>query len=277
MSELGAEREDDGRAPGGSGLVAVTGPHRSGTSALTRALVLLGLSAGDPDRLMPPDEDNPGGYWENLRVAQLHDELLAALGGWWSAPPVLAPGWELDESLSPFWTWAAQLVQDHFEPFGRCVVKDPRLCFTLPLWRVLTPVDPVVVGVRHPAAVASSLQRRDGFDPELGAWLWLRHVAAVAAVDPDALVVDYDDWFTAPQTVVDRLVTHVGLDAPDDTTRAAVTDWIRDDLRRSSPSVGDGRLLGAAVEVHRAVCREGLAVAGALGALPTGWERTPPG
>ncbi|HEU5085528.1 MAG TPA: hypothetical protein VFU14_19470 [Acidimicrobiales bacterium] len=251
--------------------------HRGGTSVLARAVNLLDISAGDPARLMPPTEDNPGGYWENLRVAQLHDELLAHLGGWWSVPPVLEPGWELDPSLSPFWTWGSQLVQDHFEPYGRCFVKDPRLCLLLPFWAVLTPIGPTLHGLRHPGSVASSLARRDGFSAEHGAWLWLRHVDGAAATTPDALVVDYDDWFVDPDVVLERVAGHLGVGEPTRRHRAAVRTWIRDDLRRSDPAAPTGPLAEAAADVHAAVRSRGLPAAlDVLAALPFEWRTRPP-
>lgn len=263
------------------GLVAVAGMHRGGTSTLARAINLLGIAAGDPDRLMAATDDNPGGYWENLRVAQLHDELLSHLGGWWNAPPVLEPGWERDPALSPFWTWGAQLVQDHYEPYGRCFVKDPRLCFLLPFWNVLTPVEPVVFGVRHPAAVAGSLARRDGFAPDLAAWLWLRHLDGMEAVAPEALVVDYDDWFVDADAVVGRLVEHLGVPAPDGPTSQAVTEWIRPELRRSGArvDVGEGAgLLRLATDAFHEVRARGLGGERSwAGRLPADWRERPPG
>ena len=44
----------------------VLGMHRSGTSALTRVLNLLGVELGD--RLMPAGDDNPLGFWEHADV-----------------------------------------------------------------------------------------------------------------------------------------------------------------------------------------------------------------
>ena len=55
----------------------VLGMHRSGTSAITRVLSLLGADL--PQSLMPPAAgDNVRGYWESVEIAALHDELLAA-------------------------------------------------------------------------------------------------------------------------------------------------------------------------------------------------------
>ena len=55
--------------------VLVLGMHRSGTSAVTRVLNLLGAELGDD--LMPAGSDNPGGFWEYRGVVELHERLLA--------------------------------------------------------------------------------------------------------------------------------------------------------------------------------------------------------
>ena len=66
--------------------VLVLGMHRSGTSALTRVLNLLGLDAGR-DVLMGASESNPTGHWEVERLTSFNDRLLDELGGRWNAPP----------------------------------------------------------------------------------------------------------------------------------------------------------------------------------------------
>ena len=40
-----------------------------------------GLYLGPKDALMPPQADNPDGFWEHLGFVALNDELLEALGG----------------------------------------------------------------------------------------------------------------------------------------------------------------------------------------------------
>ena len=73
--------------------VFVLGMHRSGTSAVARAVSLLGFSLGDQADLIPPGPDNPRGFWESKSLVVLNDELLSALGGSWDAPPSPSPGW----------------------------------------------------------------------------------------------------------------------------------------------------------------------------------------
>jgi Uncharacterized protein conserved in bacteria len=67
--------------------ICIAGAHRSGTSMLTRLLHACGLYLGPQNQLMPPQADNPDGFWEHLGFVALNDELLSELGGAWDLPP----------------------------------------------------------------------------------------------------------------------------------------------------------------------------------------------
>ena len=54
---------------------------------MTRLLHACGLYLGPKEALMPPQTDNPDGFWEHLGFVALNDELLDALGGAWDLPP----------------------------------------------------------------------------------------------------------------------------------------------------------------------------------------------
>ena len=61
--------------------VCITGMHRSGTSMIARILNLCGLYLGPQDKMMPPKPDNPQGFWENIDLAVLNENILMHLGG----------------------------------------------------------------------------------------------------------------------------------------------------------------------------------------------------
>jgi hypothetical protein len=61
-------------------VVCVLGMHRSGTSAVTRALNLRGMDLGLPEYLVGLREDNPEGFWENLGFSEVSDEILTPRG-----------------------------------------------------------------------------------------------------------------------------------------------------------------------------------------------------
>ena len=62
-------------------LIVVLGMHRSGTSAVIKALSCMGVSLGD--NFMPAGIDNPKGFFEDKAINQLNIEMLEAIGQHW--------------------------------------------------------------------------------------------------------------------------------------------------------------------------------------------------
>ena len=58
--------------------VLIVGMHRSGTSALSGALNMLGVAV--PEDLIPADQHNAKGYFEPEKIIAFHEALLARLG-----------------------------------------------------------------------------------------------------------------------------------------------------------------------------------------------------
>ena len=59
----------------------VLGMHRSGTSAFTRILNLMGAKL--PKQLIGALPGNEAGHWEPERLVLLHDQMLAEAGSSW--------------------------------------------------------------------------------------------------------------------------------------------------------------------------------------------------
>ena len=59
--------------------ILIAGMHRSGTSLVSQLLHREGLSLGPPDRLLPPGDGNPNGFWENKDMDAVTEEVLNAL------------------------------------------------------------------------------------------------------------------------------------------------------------------------------------------------------
>jgi hypothetical protein len=112
--------------------ILVAGMHRSGTSAMTRALSLAG--AGLPRTLMPAGADNPDGFWESGPVAQLNDELLGEIGSRWDD----VFGFVSRPDAARFRTSAVsrirQCLEEEFGGASLPVIKDPRLSLLMDLW-----------------------------------------------------------------------------------------------------------------------------------------------
>ncbi len=140
--------------------------HRSGTSCLAGMLQACGAYLGDVARWSP---HNPKGNRELMPVWQLNDDILASNRGSWDAPPdglqfTYEHRSRRDAILSALAASRAHVV----------CIKDPRLVLTLDLWLEALPADSVhIVGsVREPAAVARSLEARDGMDHGRALRLW---------------------------------------------------------------------------------------------------------
>jgi hypothetical protein len=163
--------------------VCIAGMHRSGTSLVARVLHDCGFDLGPSRDLMPAGPDNPEGFWENLRFVRVNDRVLARLGGSWSEPPALEPGWERSPELGDVREEAVALAGS-FSGLEAWAWKDPRNSLTLSFWRGLVPDLKPVICVRHPAEVVSSLQRRTASEPLFGRRVWLTYNPRVLAVGP---------------------------------------------------------------------------------------------
>ena len=93
-------QESAGAAGARRKAVLVLGMHRSGTSALTRILNLLGVDLGS--KLMPASPENEAGYWEHAEIVRIHDELLGELGTSWDGNHLLSPELLTSEDAEPF-------------------------------------------------------------------------------------------------------------------------------------------------------------------------------
>lgn len=192
----------------------VIGMHRSGTSATAHTLAELGLSTPDSDDLIEAGPYNERGYWESRTISRFDESVLRRLGGTWSAPPRISAGWEMspDATMKELRAQAAELAAS---TFGRppVVMKDPRLCLTLPLWRAVLSSEPIAVLIfRDPLEVALSLQGRDGFPLTLGLALWHRYVrqSMASLIGLPVLVAEYAKALDEPQRWVSDLVAFLG-------------------------------------------------------------------
>lgn len=249
--------------------IVVLGMHRSGTSAVSRIVNLLGASLGPREDLLT-EFDNPAGHWESMKLNRCNDRILGAFGRSWDFPPWLRAGWEFSPK-------ATQLLPDLAETFGSVyasapwVWKDPRTCLTLPLWRrVLEPDARVVLVLRDPDAVVASIRRRDGIPSLYGAGLWHHYVrsAVVGATGLPVVCLHFEDLVRSPVATIEGLVEDLralGVDLPGDVTIAAQS--LRDDLvHESDHNALVRRLTSSTVESLRSLPRRSEVFA------PTPWR-----
>lgn len=247
----------------GNKCIIVLGMHRSGTSAITGVLHLLGATLGE--HLISPQEGvNSKGFWEHASINALHERLLNHLGSAWFDARSLPDNWWQETNVISFQEELVELVRGDFSNEALWAVKDPRLCRLLPLWLQVLPqlaVNPsYLLMLRHPAEVAASLCKRDGMSLPHALLLWLRYVIESERYSrhlPRVIVVYEDlltDWRTTMCQVESQL--HLGLHIDNGLAVAQVDEFLESKLRHhvATPLPNrDETLLGLAIETYDAL------------------------
>lgn len=170
------------------GLV-VLGMHRSGTSALTGLLGILGCDQS-PEQY-PGSKDNEKGYFESIQLNQLNEALLASAGSYWDDWLEFPQSWLDSPKAEEFSQRAQDVVREEFGSSRLFIFKDPRVCRMVPYWQSNFERTGIsvryIVTLRNPLEVAASLHRRDKMNPYLGYLLWLRHALDAEAGSRGAL------------------------------------------------------------------------------------------
>jgi len=191
-------------------LVVVLGMHRSGTSAITRGLQVLGVDLGSS--LIPSAPgNNEKGFWEDIDVYNFDIELLVHLGiDWDHAAPITAH--QVNTLCEHgFVLRAATLLRSKLSPGKPFGIKDPRIAKLMPFWQLVFSYCKLHVGyvlvVRNPISVASSLHSRDHFDFEKSYLLWLDHTltALVSTQGAPRVFVEYDALLRDPSIQLHRM------------------------------------------------------------------------
>jgi|GEM_PF-1952017 len=157
-------------------IAVVLGMHRSGTSAVARALNLMGFGA--PATLIKANATNAGGHWESRVLARRNDAFLQTAGLDWS-------DWGLGD-----WARVSERVRAEYREDLRgiiasewrgadaVVIKEPRLCRVFGELREAigdkARLD-VVVPLRNPLEVMRSLNTRNEMSEMAASLLWLRY------------------------------------------------------------------------------------------------------
>ncbi len=220
--------------------ILVLGMHRSGTSALTRVLNLLGAAVG-PD-LLPPAPDNPTGFWEHRGVNALEDRVLDAMGREWSDATPLAANWLNNRRVRPFLAELEQILRRDFAASPLWTIKDPRLCLLLPAWEpILQRMDcrgSAVLILRNPLEVLASLEKRDKLSRPRIYMMWLRHTldAELHSRSWPRAIVRYDrlltDWLGQVKSLEQRL--NVTWPVPVDQAAEQIDQFLQPSLRHHS-------------------------------------------
>jgi hypothetical protein len=158
--------------------ILVLGVHRSGTSSLAHLLNVLGAAL--PEEVMGPACGNPLGHWEPMRLAEINEEILSAIGRSWHDPRPIAPSWFRSKEAYAFHERLVAEITSGYGVAPLILIKEPRICRLAPLYLdvldVLAIEPLVILPIRHPGEVVRSIHERDNIDPRTIEHLWLRSI-----------------------------------------------------------------------------------------------------
>src|SRR5436189_2932945 len=240
---------------------------------VTRLLHCCGLELGPKSELMPPQADNPDGFWEHLGFVALNDQLLSELGGAWDLPPKANEDF-LTARLDPL-RLKARLLIEKFDSASVWGWKDPRNSLTLPFWRQVLPRLKTIVVVRNPLEVAHSMKERNGTSYSFGLRLWEIYNRRVieAANARTRLVTHYDLLFDDPENELRRITDFIGLADAEVANAAALVTRRKRHTHFSIDDLTEARVCGEVIEFYRALVSEAK---GTIGSTPQGPKQEEP-
>lgn len=176
-----------------------------------------------PSQLIDGDHRNERGFWEGRAVVDTNVRLLDRFGTWGGGWQSIDPQRVL--SLTRVVERTRRLIRDEFVGADLIVLKDPRLCRLLPLWTHALEKEGFrcvhIMALRHPAAVADSLARRDGLRPKGSMLSWLAHSldAELYSRAQPRVVVSFENLLRDWRSEIDRVGRALAVEwprAPDD-------------------------------------------------------------
>jgi hypothetical protein len=221
--------------------IIVLGMHRSGTSSVTRVINLMGANVGPEHVMLQPCDDNPKGYWERGDVMALNDAILLMRGCTWNR----LANWSIAPTMPPPVKQIMGRIVLGMDAFRPWVMKDPRMCLTLPWWQSMLEVPIAVLVYRDPLKIVRSLEKRRismSHTHSLALWEYHAVEALNATQNMERVFVRYEKMIVEPVQTVAQLFADLkplvpnGLHLP---SEREITAFITPGLDRAKVECGE--------------------------------------
>jgi hypothetical protein len=222
-----------------SDAIFIVGYYRSGTSALSGALMRAGVKFYNE---ADPNEHNPLGFYEIPELIEFDVELFARLGVDWTDVRGLPPGWAERADLANMLTRLDGILRRRFTHEDRIWgLKHPHLCRTLPLYERAAKQaghKPHVVHIfRDPWTAAASQSLKNGLTRAHSLLLWMSYVtnAERQARHLPRAWMTYQDLLARPAAELGRLAVELNLNLGNALGLEEAGAYLTTELNRSEP------------------------------------------
>ncbi len=191
-------------------VYVILGMQRSGTSALARAMSILGVDLGD--QLLAPTELNPSGFWEDKEGWRINHQFLEISGSEDWIPGLDSTVLRSSKEYQLLFAQAVRLLEERLGRHPAWAFKEPGTDRLLFFWReVFAKVgaeEKFLFVLRNPLSIADSLISFICLRPMLSYALWLEHsaLAIQGTLDRLPVIVGYERLLADPRGQVLRLV-----------------------------------------------------------------------
>ncbi|MCZ2126850.1 MAG: glycosyltransferase [Anaerolineales bacterium] len=225
--------------------ILVVGAPRSGTSAAAQVISRLGVNFGNPDRFIDPqlNRHNPI-FFELESLNRINDAIFGYFDKEWSDFDWLPKREVFSESVSNlFYSPVLQFIEQEFQNSPIIGLKDPRFCFTLPLWEsVLNKIGFNVqyVLVRRSAQDIFKSNHSINQQPPNVNFRLVAHSYLMASEfikSRPSAVLQYEDLLSAPRQSIQEVCRVLSLPSDNiDNAIASINKKLRHHNKQSAPS-----------------------------------------
>ena len=247
-------------------IIVVLGVPRSGTSALMKALEVMGVSLPDAEAVAF-NKFNEKGYWEDLDFFSFNLKLLEAVGDLKNQRRNILTLTEKEVSFlceQGFLEKASRLLLEKLSDSALLAIKTSSFSILLPFWKKVFEKCKVsfsfVIALRNPLNVVASVEAAQEIIGKQGRqksfWVWISYMLSSLEQTEgyERALVDYDELIKHPACQVERIARACQLEIIDERLQAYCDDFIDRSLchfhGEQDPFLEDGSCRAFAVEMY---------------------------
>ena len=221
----------------------VLGMHRSGTSAFTRLLSLVGAQI--PKSLLQARGGNETGHWESEKIVQYNDDFLQEQNSKWDDWASLDIELVTRQKRENFDGDVSALLKYEYNGAKLIAIKDPRICRFAELYAqaiINAGYDVKIINViRNPLETSASLAKRNKMPTVNASLLWLRHVldAEFQSRAYTRSFVTYDGFLNDHNACLKDVASNLNLEWPHtpDSIKSAAKEFLKDSYKHHNSSI----------------------------------------